>query len=299
MLTAQNVEKRFGNRMALMDFSAGVEKGSIYGLVGSNGSGKSTLLRLFCGVYAPERGSVTLDDMPVFENPAVKGRIFFVSDDFYFLPHSSIDQNAAFFAQIYPTWSPERYKRMQAVFPLDVKARINGFSKGMRRQAALMLALSATPEYLLLDEAFDGLDPIVRVALRKLLADDLADRGASVIIASHNLRELEDMCDHVGVLHQGRLLLEREIDELRLGFCKVQAVFPPESDLSVLDTLPILRREQTGSVHRLLIKASKEEALTQVSTLSPIFFEAVPLTLEEVFINEMEAVGYDYNNVVF
>lgn len=300
MINAQDVVKRFGSLVALDAFSACIEEGSIYGLIGSNGSGKSTFLRLIAGVYAPDSGTVEVDGSPVFENEDMKGRVFFVSDDFYYFAHASLNDMAAFYCSIYPAWSHERYLKVRSLFPLDPAGKIAGFSKGMQRQAALVLGLAAQAKYLLLDEAFDGLDPIVRTALRKILADDVARRGATVLITSHNLRELEDMCDHVGLMHKGSILFQKELDALKLGFCKVQAAFRPMPDLDKLhQALDIITLDVRGSLIHMVVRGSGEETLQTLSAFGPLFAEGLALTLEEVFINEMEAIGYDYNNVLF
>lgn len=300
MITARDVTKQFDSVAALQAFTTDIANGSIYGLIGSNGSGKSTLLRLIAGVYRPDSGAVEIDGTPVFENEALKDHVFFVSDDFYFFPNASMDDMAAFFAKIYTGWSWERYKQVCGMFPIDKTKKTSTFSKGMQRQAALILGLSTQADYLLLDEAFDGLDPILRAALRRILADDVARRAATVIISSHNLRELEEMCDHVGLLHQGALVFQKELDELKLGFCKVQAAFRPLPDVDELrKALDIISVETRGSLLNMVVRGSHTQALSLIEGYGPLFAEGLPLTLEEIFINEMEVIGYDYNNVLF
>lgn len=300
MIQINNLTKQFDQITALDHFTAEIPEGCIYGLVGSNGAGKSTLLRLLCGVYQPTEGSVEIGGEPVYENLALKGQIAFVSDELYHLPGATLDSSARFFSKVCPGWDPERYAQLISCFPLDPGRKLATCSKGMRRQAALILALSCCPRYLLLDEAFDGLDPIVRVALRKLLADDVAQKGTTVIIASHNLRELEDMCDQVGLMHQGHILFQRDIQDLKLGFCKVQLVARPmPSEEELRQRLQVLSLEVTGSVAEIVARGSVEEVTQALQPLDPLLCEGVPLTLEEVFIYEMEAVGYDYNNILF
>lgn len=300
MIQIKNLTKRFDQITALDHFTADIPEGCIYGLVGSNGAGKSTLLRLLCGVYQPTEGAVEIDGQPVYENLALKEQISFVSDELYHLPGATLDSSARFFSKVCPNWSPERYAQLISCFPLDPGRKLATCSKGMRRQAALILALSCCPRYLLLDEAFDGLDPIVRVALRKLLADDVAQQGTTVIIASHNLRELEDMCDQVGLMHQGHILFQRDIQDLKLGFCKVQLVARPmPSEEELRQRLQVLSLEVTGSVAEIVARGSAEEVTQALQPFDPLLCEGVPLTLEEVFIYEMEAVGYDYNNILF
>lgn len=300
MIRSASLVKCFGGFTALSSLDTDIRKGSVYGLVGSNGSGKSTFLRLASGVYMPDGGEITVDGQPVYENTAVKERVFFVADDLYFLPQSSLDDMATFYKQIYTRFSDTKYKKLCTIFPLDPKKKLGAFSKGMKRQAALLLGLACEPDLLLLDEAFDGLDPVMRGAAKKLLSDEIAARGMTVVITSHNLRELEDLCDHVGLLHQGKILFEREIDELKLGFCKVHAAFPQGADETALrEGLDVMQAARAGSLLTLVVRGSPDEAAAFLLAKGAVFAEGVPLTLEEVFIHEMEAVGYDYNNILF
>ena len=244
-------------------------------------------------------GSIAVDVQKVYENTAVKQTVFFIADDLYFLPQSSLRDMARLYAQSYPGYSQERFERLLGVFPLDPAAKLATFSKGMKRQAALVLALACRPKLLLLDEAFDGLDPVARGAARRLLSDGVAEYGMTVLITSHNLRELEDLCNHVGLLHRGHILFEREIDELRLGFCKVQAVFPQGVSDETLRGLDVLQSSRSGSMISLVVRGSSDSAADFLLAQGAVFAEGVPLTLEEVFIHEMEAVGYDYNSILF
>lgn len=299
MIKATNLVKCFDDFTALAELNTEIEKGSIYGLVGSNGSGKSTFLRLIAGVYQPNSGTVTINDQPVYENIAVKENTYFVADDLYFLPQSTMNDMAKFYRVSYPQFSQERYDKLSKIFPLDPKKKLTTFSKGMKRQAALQLGLSCQPELLLLDEAFDGLDPVMRGAVKKLLSDDISARGMTVIITSHNLRELEDLCDHVGLLHQGRILFEKEIDELKLGFCKVHAAFADGVPDGVIEKLSVMQADRSGKLINLIVRGTAAETASYLLDQGAIFAEGIPLTLEEVFIHEMEAVGYDYNNIIF
>lgn len=299
MIEAKSLVKCFGDFTALSEMTTCIQNGSIYGLVGSNGSGKSTFLRLIAGVYLPDGGSLAVNGQTVFENVAVKDKIFFVADDLYFLPQASMNDMAGFYQGVYSGFSRERYTRLCGIFPLDPQKKLITFSKGMRRQAALVLGLSCQPELLLLDEAFDGLDPVVRGAVKRLLSDDIAARGMTVLITSHNLRELEELCDHVGLLHRGKILFEKEIDELKLGFCKVHAAFPQGVTDETLAALNIMQRSQSGSLVNLVVRGTSADATAYLLEHGALFAEGLPLTLEEVFIHEMEAVGYDYNNILF
>lgn len=297
MIEAASLVKRFGTFTALDGLDARIEEGSVYGLVGPNGSGKSTLLRLACGVYQPDGGTISVDGAPIFENSAVKDRIFYLSDDLYFLPKTTVDEMAAFYQGLYSGFSREKYEYLKTLFPIQAKQKLSTFSKGMRRQAALMLALSCGTDYLLLDEAFDGLDPVIRLLVKKLMAEEIAQRNLTVVITSHNLRELEDLCDQIGLLHKGKILFQQELDTLKFGFCKVQAAYDHLVDWEA-SGLVILQRQERGSYVNLLVRGSSEETLQVLQRYGPLFCEAVPLTLEEVFIGEMEAVGYDYNNIL-
>lgn len=299
MLQAIDLMKKFEEQIALEKMNATIATGSVYGLIGSNGSGKSTFLRLASGVYRPDQGKILIDGEEVYENPKIKDRILFVADELYFHPQSSLQEMADFYRHLYSGWDQTVYEKLCEIFPISAKQKLNTFSKGMQRQAALVLALSCRSDYLLLDEAFDGLDPVIRTAVRKILADDIADRGSTVIITSHNLRELEDLCDYVGLLHQGRILFEKELDELKLGFCKVQVVFQPEIPIEQLKSLQVMQAERRGSLLSLIVRGTSSDVLDYLANFHPVFAESVPLTLEEIFIHEMEAVGYDHNKVIF
>ena len=300
MIEAKSLVKKFEDYPALNGLTTPIEPGWIYGLVGTNGSGKSTFMRTIAGVYQPDEGSLQIQGADVFENIHVKDKVLFVPDDMFFLPQSTLADMAALYQGIYSGWSQDKYQELVKRFPISDKKKINTFSKGMKRQAAIILAIAAQPDYLLLDEAFDGLDPVIRVAVRKLIADEVASRGMSVLIASHNLRELEDFCDHIGILHQGKLLLERELDDLKGEFCKVQAAFKPMVDIDTLkEKLEILSIEMNGSIVNLIVRGSREEVLEKINHFNPLIADSMPLSLEEVFIYEMEAVGYDYNNIIF
>ncbi|MDR2932310.1 MAG: ABC transporter ATP-binding protein, partial [Oscillospiraceae bacterium] len=235
MIQATGLTKKFDDFVALDCFDTTIPDGSIYGLVGSNGSGKSTLLRMISGIYRPDGGEILVCGEKPFENVVIKDMVFHVSDELYFLPQSTMDDMAKFYGSVYSAFSDADYSALCARFPIDPKKKLHTFSKGMKRQASLILALSAHPKYLLLDEAFDGLDPVMRGALRKILVDRVLEHGVTVVIASHNLRELEDLCDHMGLLHQGKVLFEREIDAVKLGFCKVQAGFQVFPDMSAFE----------------------------------------------------------------
>ncbi|MBQ7816548.1 MAG: ABC transporter ATP-binding protein, partial [Oscillospiraceae bacterium] len=249
MIATSKFTKTFDGKNAVDNLDITIEKGRIYGLVGTNGSGKSTFLRTVCGVYYPDGGSVTVDGEEVYENIAAKSKVFFVSDDMYFLPNSSIEDMSKLYKGIYPTWNQEKYDNLTGKFPIDKNAKVKNFSKGMKRQAAIILALSCQPTYLLLDEAFDGLDPVIRVAVRKLIAEEVLERNMTVIISSHNLRELEDFCDMVGILHHGKLIMQHTMDTISDRYCKAQVVVDKNS--TALDNLQderVLSVKKSGSI---------------------------------------------------
>lgn len=298
MITITNLTKTFGEVKALDRLNCNINKGSVFGLVGSNGSGKSTLLRILAGVYEANGGTVRIDGRPSFDDQDVKSRVYFISDYPYFFNDSTIENTASLYRRLYPTWEESKYIQLCGIFPINKKAKIINMSKGMQRQAALILALSCCPQYLLLDEIFDGLDPVIRQLLKKLLMDDVSARGMTVVIASHNLRELEDVCDHVGLLHKGGIVLEKELDEMKLGIHKVQAAFSsalPDGAFADIDIIDIQKR---GLLYNLVARGDKEQLMAKMNALNPVFIEALPLTLEEVFISEMEVAGYDINNIM-
>lgn len=299
MINMRGLTKTFDGFTALDNFTGEILGGSIYGLVGTNGSGKSTLMRLISGIYQPDGGEVTVGGKAPFENVEVKGSIVHVADDLYFLPQTSMNEMARFYAGIYKSFDWEIYHEMAARFPINPGKKVAKFSKGMKRQTALILALACRPRVLLLDEAFDGLDPVIRIGLRKILAHIVSEGDVSVVIASHNLRELEDLCDHMGLLHAGKIVFAREIDQAKLGFCKVQAAFNTPPDKDELTDLDIAQYTQTGSVINLIVRGRPDEVMAKIRGLGALFVESAPLTLEEVFIHEMEAVGYDYNKILF
>ena len=297
MIEAIGITKRFGSLTALDGLSTRVPEGSIYGLVGPNGSGKSTLLRLMAGVYRPDAGQLLLGKEPIFGDPAAKGRVFFLPDDLWAPQGATLEEMARFYAGVYPAFHWEEYRRLLELFQADPKKRLSALSKGLRRQAAMLLALSCRTPCLLLDEVFDGLDPVARRKVKKLLYQEIDARGGTVVISSHDLRELEDLCDRVALLHRGQIRLERGLDELKQGFCKVQAAFRQPVDWGETG-LDILERQQRGDLASLLVRGGVEETLAALERHQPLFAQAVPMTLEEIFIGEMEAAGYDCNDIL-
>lgn len=297
MIELCSVTKMFGALAALDGISLKIDSGNVLGLVGSNGSGKSTMLRLMSGVFEADDGEIMIDGEDSFENINAKEKVFFVSDYPYFYNDSTIKNTADLYRRLYSSWSEEKYSYLCSLFPINTNQRIINMSKGMQRQAALILALSCCPKYLLLDEIFDGLDPVIRMLVKKLIIEDVSN-GMSVVIASHNLRELEDLCDHVALLHHGKLLFYNELDETKMGITKLQAAFsipPTNADMAQFE---ILNANMHGQLYNLIVRGSQDEVLSKIRTLNPVFAEALPLTLEEVFIYEMEVAGYDISNII-
>lgn len=293
MIEIKNLTKKFDKTVALDGLNLTVENGSVVGLIGSNGGGKSTLLRLLAGVYMPDGGEILIDGERPFDNPDVKANCYFVADFPFFYSNSTIKNTAAIYRKIYPNWSEEEFHRYCTVFPIDINQRIITMSKGMQRQAALIIALSTCPKYLFLDEIFDGLDAVVRLVLKKLLIERVSSGEMTVFIASHNLRELEDLCDSISLIHQGRVMVQRDIYSLRNEYRKVQIGFNeiPEGEIfSGIDVVGVFRN---GNVFNVTIKGTEDDFMPRIEALNPAFVSAMPLTLEEVFLSEMEAAGYD------
>lgn len=299
MISIQQITKSYGKIQSLGGVSAEIGSGSIFGLIGSNGSGKSTLLRIMSGVMRPDSGTVLYDDRSVWENVAVKDEIVFLSDEQFLLPGASMDDMQRLYASLYRHFDTARYRELTALFHLDPERKLSTFSKGMKKQASILLALACRPRYLLCDETFDGLDPVMRKLVKKLLAEEVADRGMTPIIALHNLREIEDICDRIGLLHGGAILFERELDDMKRDIHTVQAVFERSMHESLFAALSPVSFTSRGSLCTLVVRGSEEEVAAKVAAMSPKFFEILPLTLEEIFISEMEVRGYDYSKVLF
>ncbi|MFR6066098.1 MAG: ABC transporter ATP-binding protein [Eubacterium sp.] len=295
MIEIKQLTKRFGELNALDGISFNISDGSVFGLVGSNGAGKSTLLRVLAGVYQPDGGQVLMNGEEPFENVKIKEQTAFVSDFPYFLPGSSMNTMAAHYAKVYPQWSVERYCSLSSVFPIDPNQKISTMSKGMQRQTAIILELSHNPAFIMFDEIFDGLDPVIRELVKKILIEYVSEMNATIVIASHNLRELEGFCDHIGLLHKGGILLEKDIDGESVGVYKVQFVMDDDDLNSIRNELNIVKESRQGKIVQLTVKGRGEEIEAVINSKNPVFYESLPLTLEELFISEMEAVGYDIN----
>ncbi len=297
MIEIKNVSKSYGAVKSLDAVSAEVKNGSIFGLIGSNGSGKSTLLRIMCGIFRADEGGVDYEGESVYENTEAKKGILYLSDDQYFIPYATLDEMKAFYKSVYPSFDEEMYRKLYNLFNLNPKRKLSTFSKGMQKQASLLLALSCRPQYLLCDETFDGLDPVMRNLVKRLIAEESAARGMTTVIASHNLRELEDICDHIALLHKGRLLFVSDIDNMKENIHAVQAVFSRDISADELAGLKITGYSRRGSMISVVCRGTETEIREFFASLEPEFFEIIPLTLEEIFISEMEEYGYDYSKI--
>ena len=298
MISAKNVTMEFDGFAALKDLSCEIPDGVIYGLVGSNGAGKSTFLRLLSGVYRPKSGEITVDGEKLYENPEVKKDVLYVPDELYFLPQASMNTMANFYAAAYENFSRERFKQLTETFGLNPEANINTFSKGMKRQAATVLALSAMPKYLFFDETFDGLDPVMRNLVKQVIYNDVLERNTTTIITSHSLRELEDTCDQLALLHKGGIVFESDIQELKTSLFKVQVAFDAMFDRAKFDGIQMLEYTQMGSVATFIARGDRDDVITHIRAMDPIILDVLPLNLEEVFVYEMEALGYAFKDVL-
>jgi len=274
-----------------------VPTGSVYGLVGPNGAGKSTIIRHLTGIYRQDEGSVAINGEDVWENAALKARVAAIPDDWYYFAQSNVRDMMKFYKGFYPNFSEERYEKLKEVFSIDEKRTIRRLSKGMQKQVAFWLALSCMPDYLILDEPVDGLDPVMRRQIWSLMMGDVAERGTTVLVSSHNLRELEDVCDHVGIMDHGKVLLERSLAQLQDNMVKLQVVFQDGMNEVPAD-LPVLHVSKIGRIHTIIMRMNAEEATARLSVYNPLLVDAIPLTLEEIFIYELGGVDYAVKDIV-
>ncbi|MFC7370229.1 ABC transporter ATP-binding protein [Fictibacillus iocasae] len=298
MIDIINLTKHFDNQPILNGVSLSVKKGSIYGLLGSNGAGKTTLLNIAAGVYRQDKGNVFINEETVFENLDIKDKMVFIPDALYFFPQYTIEQSAAFYRNVYSGWNEERFEALREAFDIDTSKKVHKLSKGMQRQVSFWLSLSAMPDILILDEPFDGLDPVMRKKIKNLLVQDVAERGMTIIISSHNLREVEDLCDHIGILHKGSLLLEKDIDDLKSDVHKVQLAFKNKVPSTLFDHIQLLYKEERGSVMLAIVRGDYEEITSIFQQYDPVIYDILPLTLEEIFIYEMGDRGYAIKNIL-
>ncbi len=292
MLELRNVTKTFGGFKALDDLSMTIPRGAVYGLVGPNGAGKSTAIRHITGVYRPDAGEITMEGLTVFENPDIKARIGYIPDDIFFFPSATLEDMRQFYRGIYPQFDDDLFERLFEVFNLPRKSPIRRFSKGMQKQAAFHLSICTRPDVLVLDEPVDGLDPVMRRQVWSLILSDVAQRETTVLISSHNLRELEDICDHVGIMDHGKMLLERSLADMQGSTVKLQIVG------EVPDGLQVLHESNSGRLKTLVVRGSVEEVTALAQKENPVYFDVLPLSLEEIFIYELGGVNYEVKNIV-
>ena len=292
MLDMCHVTKSFGSFKALDDLSMHVPRGTVYGLVGPNGAGKSTAIRHLTGVYRPDKGEITMDGQPVYENAGLKERIGYIPDDIFYFPSATLEEMRRFYRKVYPKFDDKLFEELYDVFKLPRKGQIRRFSKGMQKQAAFHLTICTRPDVLILDEPVDGLDPVMRRQVWSLILSDVAQRETTVLISSHNLRELEDICDHVGIMDHGRMLLERSLADMQGTTLKLQMVGDVPADLE------ILHESQTGRLKTLVIRDSAQEVEAKIRAVNPVYYDILPLSLEEIFIYELGGVDYEVKNVI-
>lgn len=298
MIQVKNLTKSFDGFKALDGLYINVEKGSVYGLVGPNGAGKTTAIKHIAGVYKQDGGEVFVNGELIYENSSVKQNMAVISDDLFFFPTYSIADTAKYYAGIYKNWNWARFESLKKIFKIDTKRRVRRLSKGMQKQVAFWLALCTMPEVMILDEPVDGLDPVMRRNVWKLMLADVAERGTTVMVSSHNLRELEDVCDHVGIMHKGRLVLEKSLDDMKGNIHKVQTAFKDGMPEALETNLNILHKELFGSVQTMIIRGDADEILKEINCARPLICDILPLTLEEVFIYELGGMGYEFENII-
>ena len=296
MINCENISKHFDQKHVLENIDWQIPKGSVFGLVGPNGAGKSTLLRIIAGVLKPDEGTVSVKGQTVFNNPLIKKHILFVSDDPFFLGQSNLKEMKEFYQIFYPSFDEGMYQRLVTIFKIDEKASIQDFSKGMKRQASVILALSVMPEVLLLDEAFDGLDPVMRLTLKRIITDELINREMTVVISSHNLRELEDICDRIALLNDTKMTLQDEVETIRENNHKLQIAYKEASHDDLFKSFNALHLEKRGHVYMMVTKGDLSEIKKQIDQTKPVLFEEIPVSMEEVFVYEME--GSDYGKLI-
>lgn len=300
MIEVKGLSKKFGDIQAVADVSLNIKEGCIFGLVGTNGAGKSTFLRMLAGVLKPDEGSIRIDGEPVFENQKAKENLFFIPEDAYFFANATPVQMMDYYSRIYPYYDRTLFLELMEQFGLDGKRKIQTFSKGMKKQLSVLLGIASNARYLFCDETFDGLDPVMRQAVKGIFASGVIKRELTPVIASHNLRELEDICDHVGLLHKGGVLLSEDLEDMKFHIHKVQCVLPNDTmEHHLLKELEVLRCERSGSLLMITARGTKVEIMDCVNRHVPVYSEIIPLSLEEIFISETEVAGYEVKDIFF
>lgn len=299
MIEIHSLTKTFDKIKAVDDVSVTIKNNTVFGLIGTNGAGKSTVLRMISGVLKPDSGTVTVDNMPVYDNVEAKKKLFFIADEPYFFANSNAKAMEKYYSGVYENFNREEFYKYLESFNLDKNRKIGTFSKGMKKQLALLLGICAHTDYILCDETFDGLDPVMRQGIKSIFAKEMEEKGLTPVIASHNLRELEDICDHVGLLHKGGVLLSKDLEDMKCNIQKVQCVFSSvEDELKVVNGMEVLKKEQRGSLRTFTVRSTREEVAARFATVDTVFYEVLPLSLEEIFISETEVVGYDIKKLI-
>jgi len=298
MIKVENVTKTFDGFKALDNLTLNVKKGSVYGLIGPNGAGKTTFIKNLMGIYRPDSGKILVSDEEVYENINKKRKIVYISDDLYFFPTYSIIETAKFYAGIYPDWSWETFEALKKIFKIDVKRKPRRLSKGMQKQVAFWLGLCSNPDLMVLDEPIDGLDPVMRRNTWSLVLQKVAENEMTVLVSSHNLRELEDVCDHVGIMFDGKIVIEKSLDDVKGNIHKIQVAFPRGIEPEFNGSFEILHKTTYGSVINLIVKGDDNTIREEIGKKNPLVFDILPLTLEEIFIYELGGMGYEFENIL-
>ncbi len=298
MIRVENLTKSFDGFYALRDTCINVRRGSVYGLVGPNGAGKTTVIKHMTGIYRPNSGSISIDGESVWENTGLKSRMIYISDELYFPPAYTIKDAKKLYQGMYKSWNEQRFSELYKIFKIEANRKVRRLSKGMQKQVAFWLGLCTMPDVMILDEPVDGLDPVMRRNVWNLILADVAERGMTVLISSHNLRELEDVCDHVGIMHEGRVVIEKSLDDVKGNIHKLQVAFSDEFPSQLRKMLDIVNEETFGSVHMLIVKGDIDEIRHKVRGFGPVVSDVLPLTLEEVFVYELGGMGYELGKII-
>ena len=298
MIKGISVAKNFDTIVALDNMDIHIKKGSVYGLVGPNGAGKTTFIKALMSIYKINGGIIEInDDSRIFEEE-LKQKVVYISDDLYFFPGYSIKQTADFYASVYDSWDNDTFVKLQEVFNIDIKRKVRRLSKGMKKQVAFMMGISAKPDIMVLDEPVDGLDPVMRRNIMSIILREVSERGMTVLISSHNLRELEDICDHVGIMHGGKIVIEKSLDDVKGNIHKLQVAFDAFSPAEFEASFEILHKDEFGSVRQYIVRGDSDKIMEKAKEFKPILLDLLPLSLEEVFIYELGGMGYELKNEI-
>lgn len=298
MIEIKNVSKYYGDIAAVNDISLNIQEGIVMGLLGTNGAGKSTLLRCMAGILKPEKGQILINGNDVWNNPDAKSDFFYISDDQFYFPNATPKDFGSFYKNYYPSFDIQRFEELLDKIDLPANRKIKTFSKGMKKQLSILIGICSGTQYLFCDETFDGLDPVMRQAIKGLFIQEMDRRNFTPVIASHNLRELEDISDYIGLLHKGGVLLSQDLDDLRCNLTKIQCVLPEECDEKIKNSLLVLKMQRHGKLLTMTVRGQSEKILEWMNSLEPVYCESVPLTLEEIFISETEVAGYDIKSLI-